>query len=384
MQILDYRAAAAEKAAFSGQCLVGRLTEALPQIEARAARADESGRFPADDISLLRSLGLLRAFAAADQGGARFDDRADRVDCLFDCLRLIGAANLSLGRIFEGHVNAIVLIERYGHPRALAALRRSLAAGALFGVWNTEGPPGVALSAGSGGWSISGSKTYATGAGHLDYAIVTARLPDGQKQMLVLPVGEETVRADSSPWKTSGMRATVSGRYDCSAMAVGEDLFVGRPGDYEREPLFTAGAWRFTAVQLGAIEALTGLLRSHLRQSDKAADPVQRARFGRAVAAARTAHQWVRHAARRAEIDPDATAAPLVLMTRGVVEEAGLAVIQAVQRGVGTRAFFSDSPIDRIMRDLELYLRQPSPDLALDHAASAWLDRDCWGGDPWW
>jgi alkylation response protein AidB-like acyl-CoA dehydrogenase len=102
------------------------------------------------------------------------------------------------------------------------------------------------------------------------------------------------------------------------------------------------------------------------------------------VAAARTAHQWVRHAARRAEIDPDATAAPLVLMTRGVVEEAGLAVIQAVQRGVGTRAFFSDSPIDRIMRDLELYLRQPSPDLALDHAASAWLDRDCWGGDPWW
>jgi hypothetical protein len=167
-------------------------------------------------------------------------------------------------------------------------------------------------------------------------------------------------------------------------MPVGPDTLLGEPGDYEREPLFTAGAWRFAAVQSGAIAALLRGLRDHLRAHGGDRDPVQRARFGRAVAASRTAFLWVREAARRAEIDPGPDCLPFVLMTRGVVEEAALAVIEAVQRGVGTRAFFTGGAIDRIMRDLQLYLRQPAPDGALDRAASHWLEADRWGEDPWW
>jgi alkylation response protein AidB-like acyl-CoA dehydrogenase len=180
------------------------------------------------------------------------------------------------------------------------------------------------------------------------------------------------------------MRATVSGTYDFSDMSAQTDMFLGEPGDYEREPLFTAGAWRFTAAQLGAIEALVGLLRSHLRQTGGDENPIQRARFGRAVVAARTAFLWVREAAYRAEDNPAPEASAFVLLTRGVVEEAGLAVMEAVQRGVGTRAFFTGNAIDRVMRDLQLYLRQPAPDQALDRAAKAWLETDCWGEDAWW
>jgi hypothetical protein len=58
--------------------------------------------------------------------------------------------------------------------------------------------------------------------------------------------------------------------------------------------------------------------------------------------------------------------------------------MEAVQRGVGTRAFFTGNAIDRVMRDLQLYLRQPAPDQALDRAAKAWLETDCWGEDAWW
>jgi hypothetical protein len=71
-------------------------------------------------------------------------------------------------------------------------------------------------------------------------------------------------------------------------------------------------------------------------------------------------------------------------MNRGVVEEAALSVMEAVERGVGTRAFFTGNPIDRVMRDLRLYLRQPAPDRALDEAAKSWLEADCWSDDPWW
>jgi hypothetical protein len=41
--------------------------------------------------------------------------------------------------------------------------------------------------------------------------------------------------------------------------------------------------------------------------------------------------------------------------------------------------------IDKIIRDLSLYLRQAGPDYARDQAAIAWLERDAWGdGDGLW
>jgi alkylation response protein AidB-like acyl-CoA dehydrogenase len=360
------------------------LVGVLPEIEDRAAEADISGRFPAADIRVLSEIGLLSAFATNPREGPQSADRLAYAQGLFKCLRLIGGADLSLGRIFEGHVNAIALIERYGGRQWRGRLDNALAAGQLFGVWNTEPAPGVGLCQMSGQWLLSGTKTYATGAGSLDQAIVTARLPGGGKQMLVFPVGEYPDRADPGFWRTSGMRATVSGAYNFDRMPVDEERFLGEAGDYEREPMFTAGAWRFTAVQLGAIEALVTLFRSHLRESGRDADFAQRARFGRAVAAARTAFLWVREAAARAEVNPAPEAAAFVLMTRGVVEEAGLSVIQAVQRGVGTQAFFTENRTDRILRNLQLYLRQPAPDRALDAAAAAWLQTDCWSDDPWW
>jgi hypothetical protein len=50
-------------------------------------------------------------------------------------------------------------------------------------------------------------------------------------------------------------------------------------------------------------------------------------------------------------------------------------------RAVGTRSAFDGQRIDKITRDLSLYLRQAGPDHARDQAAIAWLDHDVWGGD---
>ncbi len=99
------------------------------------------------------------------------------------------------------------------------------------------------------------------------------------------------------------------------------DALLGEAGDYDREPRFTAGAWRFCAVQLGGIEAL--LIETRAAMSEAArGDPIQRARFADAVAATRTAGFWVREAADRAA-DEDLDAIAIVRMTRGIVERAG-------------------------------------------------------------
>jgi len=234
-----------------------------------------------------------------------------------------------------------------------------------------------------GGWRLTGAKSFATGAGHIDRALITARRPDGTKALIRVDITGQDDRVDASGWAVRGMRGTVSGLFDFTGMTIAPDDVIGQPGDYEREPRFTAGAWRFTAVQLGAVEAVLRHWRDHLVASGKGDDPVQRVRFAAAVAATRSAGLWVARAARLAEAARP-NAIPHVLMTRGIVEDAGLLTMEGAARAVGTASFFAGSRIDRITRDLGLYLRQPVPDQARDRAAAAWLEADRWGDDAWW
>ncbi|WP_375429164.1 acyl-CoA dehydrogenase [uncultured Sphingomonas sp.] len=341
-------------------------------------RANGPEAFPADRLRALDDAGALTGFTMLTMPGA--------VEALDRVLRLVGGADLSLGRIYEGHVNAAQLVSAYGDDRQRAALTD----GRVAGVWNTEPEPGMTIApAGDGRWRLGGAKSFATGGGFIDDALITARRPDGAKQLVLVDIAGLVDRSDNEAWRVRGMRGTGSGLFDFDGMIVGPEALIGAPGDYEREPRFSAGAWRFTAVQLGAAEALVRHMRDHLIETGKGVDPVQRRRFADCVVAVRSAGDWVRRAALSAEA-ADPRAIPFVLMTRGVVEEAGLLVMEAAARGVGTASFFEGSRIDRITRDLGLYLRQPAPDQARDRAAAAWLEADCWSegdgavGDLWW
>jgi alkylation response protein AidB-like acyl-CoA dehydrogenase len=344
-------------------------------IAARARSLDQFGAYPHEAIALLHEIGVLAAFCSA----------AASPDELFEALRIVGRCNLSLGRIFEGHVNGAGLVCWYGTDRQRRELDQDLEAGKVYGVWNTEPPPGVMIS-GNGQPELVGKKYYASGAGHIDRAIVTARTQSGERQLLIADASDGR-RADNSAWRVRGMKATQSGSYDLTGLPADEEARLGAPGDYEREPRFSAGAWRFTAVQLGGIERVLGLLRRHLVETEASSEPIKRARFGEALAAARTAWLWTREAARMAEGGTDGWAddtIAIVLMARGVVERAGLDVMEIAARVIGTRAFFDDEPIDMATRDLSLYLRQPVPDQALDRAATQFLVRDAWPCDRLW
>jgi alkylation response protein AidB-like acyl-CoA dehydrogenase len=348
------------------------LRRRIGEIQAHASILDEQGAFPTGDILILREIGALEAFVAGDPSPLE----------LMEALRLVGRANLSLGRIFEGHINGAKLVDWYGDAAQRRTLSEDLEAGRLFGVWNTEPHPGVTIEAENGTRRLSGAKSYATGAGFIDRAIVTATDRDGRRQMVIAD-GADKARADLSAWRVRGMRATCSGLYDLTGLPVDETTALGAPGDYIREPRFTAGAWRFTAVQLGGVERVLTLLRDHMAAPD--VPPLAAARFADALASVRSAYLWVREAAVRVEsADCGADEVAFVLMTRGVVEKAGLEVMEAAARNVGTKAFFEDHPLDRACRDLALYLRQPAPDQARDRAAKAFIARDCWSDDPLW
>jgi alkylation response protein AidB-like acyl-CoA dehydrogenase len=345
-------------------------------------RYDAAPVFPVESVKLLRAAGLLRPFAPISAGGDIFPDRQSQYMSMMSVLRIVGRADLSVGRLYEGHVNALLLFDWFGTTVQCAVLHQQLHDGALFGVWATEPPPGVGLSGVNEIWTLEGAKSFATGAGGLTHAIITAKPSGGPRQLVIVPA-DEAARTDLSQWRMRGMRATGSGMYDLSCVSVGPNALLGNGGDYDLEPDFTTGAWRFTAVQLGGVEALLTETRAAMTAA-ACEDPLQRAKFADAVVAARSAYLWVRECAMRAAAgDEDGPA--FARMTRGVVERAALDVMELASRIIGTRSAIDGQRIDKIIRDLSVYLRQAGPDYAKDQAAIAWLDHDAWGsGDVLW
>lgn len=352
----------------------GKAGHIVEQLASLGARFDAAPLFPADSLRLLHAAGYNRRFAPVAAGGEAFPDERTRFAAIRNALRAVGRGDLSIGRLFEGHVNALLLFDWYGTSNQLAWLKNVLDRGAWFGVWATEPVPGTRLNTDETP-SLTGAKTFASGAGGLDFALVTAAV-EGADRRLVVVSANDPERTDTSGWRVRGMRASTSGRYELGGIEVDPQMLLGEPGDYDCDPRFTAGAWRFCAVQLGGIEALLAEVR-HAMSDIARADPVQRGRFADAVVATRTASFWVSEAAMRtADEDPNAVA--IARMTRGVVERAGFDVMEAAARILGTRSAFDGERSDKIIRDLSLYLRQAGPDHARDQAALAFLEHDCW------
>ena len=355
--------------------------EVAEQAFARAAEYDEDGAYPAADVAALHERGLLAATISPEYGGGGIGPKA-----LFGILRQLGYGSLALGRLYEGHVNAVGLALSYGDPSQIRRLLREAKAGKLFGVWNTDDREGLRLVADQGRYRLSGRKILASGAGFIERPLVTATDEKGRRLMIAprLRAGE---RSDLSGWTAHGMRASATGAVEFTGILVESGDIIGGDGDYERQPAFSGGAWRFAAVHLGGIERLFDLLREHLRRTGRGADPHQAARLGQVALATETARLWVERAAEVAEgaserRTPEQIVA-YVNLARLAVERAGLDVMEWVHRSVGLQAFVRPNPIERVSRDLATYLRQPGPDRALTGAADWTLRQEALSLDLW-
>ncbi len=348
----------------------------------RAEAEDRDGGFPAADIADLAGLGLLAAPIPTEHAGAGLGGEPE-ADRLAEVLRLVGYGSLALGRLYEGHVNALQLIACYGDIGQRQRLFSDARDGHLFGVWNTEpADGGLTLS---DDFVLSGVKTFASGAGFVTRALVTGRRrSESAPLMLVVPL-EPGSHADLSAWRAHGMRASATGTVDFSGLRVSRDDILGAPDDYHRQPIFSGGAWRFAAVQLGGIEAVFDAWCAHLTRHGRGADPHQLARLGEGAIAVETARQWVGRAAAVASEAtlPTERIVAFVNLARLAVERAGLDVLQLAQRSVGLQGFLRGHPLERLSRDLATYLRQPSPDRALTTAASEIMSAGGTVGDLW-
>ncbi len=331
----------------------------------------------ANSLAKLHTAGLTAAPLPTHLGGAGLGTEPGTHLALLQILSYLGGADLSLGRLFEGHVNGLLLATSFGTPAQLERLAADVHAGMLSGVWNTgsstplrsEGQP----------WTLIGNKTFASGVELIQRPIVTAEKtgePTGWQMVLLRlesPDLAQHVRIDKESWQPLGMESSGSFTVDFTGGRVSADDLIGAPGDFYRDPLFRGGAIRFASVHAGAVLRLHQLFAEWLNHNNRDADPYQIARLGELSLRAQECVLWIEQAAIHAErglsLHADKFAAEGMVdfanTMRLAIERIATQAMAIVVAGVGARGLLRPHRFEQILRDLTTYLRQPAPDQTL-------------------
>ncbi|MCR8826689.1 hypothetical protein [Pseudosulfitobacter koreensis] len=339
--------------------LLGALAQQAPQQHRSGAGLGRS-------VVAMRSAGMLEDSGVVDPA-----QTARR-------LMRIGGANLSAARLYEGHVNALRIVEMHGTKEQCAQLADAVKAGAFLGVWGADGTDPLRVD----GTHLQGAKVYASGLGTVTHAIVSIS-GDAAPRIALVQV-QDAARQSPGDWRMSGMRATCSGGYDFSGISLAEVEWVGPPGCYFSEPGFVSGVWRIAALQLGATLGLLDAAARHLRARDRMEAEAQLIRLTPPLMRALGAEGLVIRAARFAEgreiHEHKDRGVALSASARLLTEEIAQAAIVAVEQSVGLVHFDDQSETGRIAADLSVYLRQAARDALLlrvgQHAFNA--DASVW------
>ncbi|SDZ09699.1 Acyl-CoA dehydrogenase [Saccharopolyspora shandongensis] len=368
----------------------------VPRIAARAGHYDAEGAFPREDFADLRARRLLGLMVPVELGGfgASFADYAAVATEL-----AAGAGSTAL--IFNMHASVTgalahtpeELLRQLGAPESCFAARDRLlsaaADGALYSVAMSERGTGSRLSRTTaefrrrdGGYRITGSKAFVSGAGHADAYLVTAKDADAAepKVSYFLVPADEGIQVEPT-WDSLGMRAT--GSHDVHfEVSVGADALLG---GIEGITLLVAQVmpqWlvaSYAAVYVGVARSALREGGAHLRERGLHTLPAVRSRMGRADAAVAAADAVVREASRRVAQRPgEPETNRWVWRAKLIAGDTAAAVASSVLEAAGASATRRGHSLERIYRDARCGALQP----ATSDVCADWLGVAALGGDP--
>ena len=268
----------------------------------------------------------------------------------FEVLSLWASRDLSVGRLAEGHVDALAILAEAGVGPMNEA--------ATYGVWaarSREG--GTSAKPVSGGWELTGRKEFCSGSGLIDRALVTADTDEGYR-LFDVAVDEHVTSADGDSWPAVGMADSASETLELAGPVIPESCVVGGPDFYTKRPGFWFGAAGVAACWYGGAFGLVSNLINSL-----AAAPSEHvlADVGNAVAQITSMHDVLKSTADAIDRDPQDVkerAHYRALVVRQVVHDAATEVLVRVGAAGGARPLCHDLDQSRRAADLFVYLSQ--------------------------
>jgi hypothetical protein len=333
--------------------LVERLAAHRPALTRLAAEHDEraGGDFPAAAWKLLVDAGVPSATVSPLP---RAQEHA--------LLREVASVDVGLGRLLDGHLNAVQrLVEQVDDGDLVAAELDGVRAGRLrLGVWGADPGPGEGVPArlepGDEGDVVRGVKTFCSGAGGLQRAFVLVRGDGDSAPVRLAYVDLKRTVVDDTWFRGAGMRSSASHRVTFDGARV--LWLAAEPCALLRQPLFAGDAIRTAASWAGGADAAVTELVQILRAKGAGGD-LEALAVARARTAQRTIDLWLAAGAQALDAGAcDPAVAELAVLLRHAVAEATRAILDEAGRACGARAFAVGGALERARRDLETYLLQ--------------------------
>lgn len=275
---------------------------------------------------------------------------------LIEALLGIGRTDIPLGRLVEGHIDAVRTASQAG-----VTLREDQ----LYGVWaSRSGATGLRGVVDGDTLTVTGTLRFASGAGIIDRALVPVWTSDEHHLLVDLDVADLPV--DRTGWKSPGMTVSsthtvpVAGVEVALADVVGpEDFYLDRPG-------FFPGGIGVAAVWAGGISRVLDTLLTWIGSQGPATTEV---RLGWVSIYRQLATGTVREAGGRLDAVLVGLGSPprddlqeLATVVRAGVAHAVHGALTEARNVGGPVGLAFDAPLIHAIADLDLYVRQQNAD----------------------
>ncbi|RON52013.1 acyl-CoA dehydrogenase family protein [Pseudomonas frederiksbergensis] len=262
----------------------------------------------------------------------------------FQRLAEVGGHDLGLCKLYEGHTDALAIIQQLGGSPTPAS---------TWGMWAAEPPQAkVRLSPSGHMVLLNGRKAWCSGAAVLSHALLTAWDEQDRQQLVAVALDQPGVNITADGWHAVGMGATGS----VEVLFEGaEAQAIGNPGDYLQRPGFWQGGIGIAACWYGAAQSIAERLRRHCAQRP---EPHALAHLGAVDRALHAAAEVLRVSALTIDTTPLDDAELLARRARAVVEHSAEQVIQHVGHALGAGPYCKDRQFARLIADLPVFLRQ--------------------------
>lgn len=276
----------------------------------------------------------------------------------WQALSLVASHDLSLAKLYEGHTDALAILDELGH--ALAAAKSQGQSARIWGVWAAESPQGKALidtDSAAGQTLLSGGKCWCSGASTATHGLMTAwTQTNAQPQLVAVEIGQPGIVVNSAAWQAVGMAgsASVDVAFDGARAEP-----VGEPGQYLTRTGFWQGGAGVAACWFGGALALASALHRTLRLGGaQAKGEFRRAACGKVDLELRSTAALLREAAAWIDGHAKADARAVALRARLAAERCARTVLDEVGRTLGAGPFCRDARFARMAADLPVFIRQ--------------------------
>lgn len=286
---------------------------------------------------------VLELAAQVPAAGATWTD-------FLEGLMRLGATDVVLGRLTEGHLDALRILGEAGREPVPCQ---------AYGVWASRSQgTGIHAERVDGGWVLDGTLRFASGTGVVGRGLVPVWTTDGRHHLLDLDVSRWPV--DTSAWSTPAMALSRSHtvHLDRVLAADADTGAVGPPDFYLTRHRFHLGGIGVAAVWAGCATRVLRLAEQAAPEERRS--PARQRRLGLARAEALAAVAVVRQAGREAEHTDDPR--HLATWVRATVVASANRVLEHTRHLVGAAALAFDADLAAAVQDLPLYLAQQDAD----------------------